>query len=168
MWYVIQVKSGNEENIVSQCQKVIDTDTLAKCFIPYYKQMRKYGGEWHEEKKILFPGYVFLISEKVEELCFQLKSIMGLTKMVGVGDDIVPLDIEEVEFLKSFGREAQVVEVSHGLIENDEIHIIEGPLKGMEGSIKRIDRHKRIAFLEIEMMGRKVETKVGLEIVSRR
>lgn len=168
MWYVVQVKSGNEENIVSQCQKIIETDILQKCFISYFKQLKKYNGEWSEEKKILFPGYVFLVSEQIEELCFRLKSINGLTKMIGTGDDIVPLSVEEVEFLKSFGREEQVVEVSYGLIENEEINIIDGPLKGMEGTIKRIDRHKRIAFLEIEMMGRKVETKVGLEIVSKR
>ena len=37
----------------------------------------------------------------------------------------------------------------------------------MEGSIRRIDRHKRIAHLEIEMFGRTVEMKVGLEIIKK-
>ena len=39
---------------------------------------------------------------------------------------------------------------------------------GLEGCIKKIDRHKRTAWLEIEMMGRIVETRVGLEVVEKR
>lgn len=38
---------------------------------------------------------------------------------------------------------------------------------GMEGNIRRIDRHKRTAYLEIEMFGRIVEMKVGLEIIRK-
>ncbi|MFR3950420.1 MAG: hypothetical protein ACLTZM_27535 [Ruminococcus sp.] len=48
-----------------------------------------------------------------------------------------------------------------------EFRLSQGPLTGMEGSIRRIDRHKRIAHLEIEMFGRTVEMKVGLEIIEK-
>ena len=47
------------------------------------------------------------------------------------------------------------------------VRILSGPLMGMEGNIRRIDRHKRIAYLEIEMFGRTVEMKVGLEIIRK-
>ena len=49
------------------------------------------------------------------------------------------------------------------LYENDRVQIVSGPLTGMEGSIRRIDRHKRIAHLEIEMFGRTVrnESRTG-------
>ena len=43
----------------------------------------------------------------------------------------------------------------------------EGPLVGMEGMIKRIDRHKRMAVLEVELFNRISEVKVGLEIVEK-
>ena len=61
----------------------------------------------------------------------------------------------------------QLVEMSSGIIENDRVQILSGPLMGMEGNIRRIDRHKRIAYLEIEMFGRTVEMKVGLEIIRK-
>lgn len=57
--------------------------------------------------------------------------------------------------------------MSSGIIENDRVRILSGPLMGMEGNIRRIDRHKRIAYLEIEMFGRTVEMKVGLEIIKK-
>ena len=74
----------------------------------------------------------------------------------------------EIEFLQQFGKEDQIVEMSKGIIENDRVIITSGPLKGNEALIKKIDRHKRRAYLEIEMFGRKVETQVGLEVVEKR
>ena len=46
--------------------------------------------------------------------------------------------------------------------------VLSGPLKGNEGLIRKIDRHKRKAWLEIEMFGRTVEMQVGLEVVGKR
>lgn len=74
---------------------------------------------------------------------------------------------EEVELLMRIGTDKQLVEMSSGIIENDRVRILSGPLMGMEGNIRRIDRHKRIVYLEIEMFGRTVEMKVGLEIIRK-
>ncbi len=59
-------------------------------------------------------------------------------------------------------------EMSEGIIENDRVVVTSGPLKGNEGLIRKIDRHKRKAWLEIEMFGRTVEMQVGLEVVGKR
>lgn len=37
----------------------------------------------------------------------------------------------------------------------------------MEGAIRKIDRHKRIAVLSLDMFGRTVDMKVGLEIIEK-
>lgn len=168
MWYVIQVKTGNEEEISTQCSRIVDPAVLEKSFIPYCEQMKKYHGEWHKEKKVLFPGYVFLVSGDKDRLFLELKKVTGLTKLLGTGQEVVPLTLPEIEFLQRFGKEDQIVEMSRGIIENDRVIITSGPLKGNEALIKKIDRHKRRAYLEIEMFGRKVETQVGLEIVEKR
>lgn len=168
MWYVIQVRNGMEEETRKQCEKIIDKETLEKSFIPMYEQERKYQGKWHRELRVLFPGYVFLVSENKEKLFFELKRVIGLTKMLGTGETIVPLTAEEVDFLLSFGRGEQVVEMSAGIIENDHVIITRGPLKGNEGLIRKIDRHKRKAWLEIQMFGRAMEMQVGVEIVRKR
>ena len=61
MWYVMQVRTGTEENIRCQCQRMISSDILKRCFIPYYQQKKRFQGKWHIQERILFPGYVFLI-----------------------------------------------------------------------------------------------------------
>lgn len=167
MWYVMQVRTGSEENIRIQCERVIDKKILERSFIPYYQQKKRFQGKWHIQENILFPGYVFLIARNPELLVQSLREVIGLTKLIGTGDEIVPLSEEETNFLLKMGRDEQVVELSTGIIENDKVRIQNGPLVGMEGYIKKIDRHKRQAVLEVEMFGRLVEMKVGVEIVEK-
>ena len=80
---------------------------------------------------------------------------------------MVPLTDSEVLLLQKLGGDDQIVETSIGVMEQDKIRITRGPLMGLEGCIKKIDRHKRTAWLEIEMMGRIVETGWGLKLWKR-
>ena len=57
--------------------------------------------------------------------------------------------------------------MSEGVIEGGTIKVLSGPLMGYEGSIQKIDRHKRLAYVEIKMLGRTTVVKLGLEIVSK-
>ena len=87
--------------------------------------------------------------------------------MLGDKDFLVPLSDAEVNLLKRLGGDEQIVEMSIGVIEHDKIIINEGPMQGLEGFIRKIDRHKRLARIEIEMFGQVVEAQVGVEIVSK-
>lgn len=167
-WYVIQVLGGHEEKVVKSCELLIDKEVLKECFIPYVSRVKKFRGKWNEIEEILFKGYVFLISDDVEKLYNQLKKIPDLTKLLGKYDkDIYPLNDEEVAFLKSFGKEDHLVDMSVGYIEGDTIKVTRGPLRGKEAMIKKIDRHKRIAEIEVEFFNQVTTAKVGLEIISK-
>ena len=171
MWYVMQVRTGTEENIRCQCQRLISSDTLERCFIPYYQQKKRFQGEWHIQERILFPGYVFLITQNLEKLVESLKKVIGMTKLIDTGDEIVPLSEAEISLITKLGGKSSssesIVKISQGIIEGDQVHILSGPLKGLEGAIRKIDRHKRIAYLSVDMFNRTVDMKVGLEIVAK-
>lgn len=167
MWYVVQVRSGTEHNIRIQCNKKIPDTIMERCFIPYYEEKKKQNGSWNTLQKILFPGYIFMITEDVEKLFFHLKTIEGMTKLIGAGNDIIPLTEEEIIFLQRLGGDEQIVSMSEGIIEGTQVTIISGPLKGMEGLIQKIDRHKRKAWLELEMFGKMQQVEVGLEITRK-
>lgn len=78
------------------------------------------------------------------------------------------LEGDEIRFLQEFGGEDRIVSMSEGIIGYDRVVVTRGPLKGNEGLIRKIDRHKRKVWLKVEMFGRKIETQVGLEIVEKR
>lgn len=124
-------------------------------------------------RQMAYPGknplsrYVFLIAENLEQLAENLRKVTGMTRLLGTGDEIIPLSQEEVELLLKLGKEEQLVAMSTGIIENDQVRILTGPLQGMEGYIRKINRHKRKAWVSIEMFGRSVDMEVGLEIIKK-
>ncbi|MCD7957841.1 MAG: antiterminator LoaP [Lachnospiraceae bacterium] len=164
MWYVIQVQTGSEEKTRIQCNTILSSQVLQQCFIPYYEEQRKLHGEWSTLKKILFPGYVFMITDQLDELRLSLRKVPAMTKVIGVGDEIIPLTDEEVLFLQGFCGDQQVAEVSHGILEGSKVRILSGPLVGKEAMIKKIDYHKRRAYLEMDMFGRRQKIRLGLEV----
>lgn len=167
VWYVMQVRSTTEEAIRTQCEKIIAPEVLEQCFVPYYEEKKRYRGTWHIKQRILFPGYVFLVSNQLSELRVSIKEIIGMKKLIGMGEEIVPLTEEETALLKRMGAHKGPLEISVGIMENDVVMITDGPLKGMESYIRKIDRHRRKAWLEIEMFGRIMEMEAGLEIISK-
>lgn len=168
MWYVMQVQTGTEEKIRTQCINIMDEKILEQCFVPYYEERKKYHGTWHTEKRILFPGYVFMVSDRLLDLYKSLKKVIGLTKLLGTGKEITPLTEEETAILKRMQVDEKPLEISTGVIENGAVVITEGPLTGMEGYVRKVDRHKRKAWMEMDMFGRTMEMEVGLEIIEKK
>ncbi len=168
MWYVIQVTTGKEDQILSMIKKYSVQKYLEECFSPKYEHKKKYLGQWRQEEAILFPGYIFVISDQVEELYQALKNIPELTKLLGVGEKWTPMTKEDIEIVETLSGKERIVRFSEGYIVGVAVVITKGPLQGMEGTIKKIDRHKRKAYLEIPMFGRVLNAQVGLEIVEKR
>lgn len=168
MWHVMQVKSGKEEDILRLIERALAGEFIVQCFLPYYERKRKYRGIWRVEQAVLFPGYVFVETDNIKELYFALKEIPELTKVLRAEDAWLPLYAEEEDFLKRLMGEERVVRLSKGYIEGEKVIIKEGPMQGLEGMLRKIDRHKRIAIIEAELFMRKVEVSIGLEIVEKR
>lgn len=167
MWYVIQVMSGKEHHIEELCRRCGMQDG-EEVFVPLYQRKKKIKGEWKLCEAVLFPGYVFFSTEDIEALYYRLKNMSGLTKILATGDEFTPLHESEVAFLMHFGGKEHLVGMSTGYIEGDACVVTSGPMQGFEGTIRRIDRHKMTAVLEVEFFGRSTEVTVGLEIVEKK
>ena len=130
--------------------------------------MTKAGGERAVVKTKLFPGYVFIETDHVEDMYLRLKKIKAMTKLLKTGGEITPLYPEEEAYLKKLSGEGHVVRYSEGYLEGDRLVVTSGALKDYEGRIKKILRHKRLVVLEVPLLGRKVEVTLGLGVVEKR
>ena len=74
---------------------------------------------------------------------------------------------KEVPYVKSMCGEGSVIGISKGIIRGGKPVITSGPLKGREGLIQKIDRHKRTADIEIPLAGNQKQVTVGLEIYEK-
>lgn len=96
MWYVIQVPTGREEQIIEETKAYGVTPYYEELFSPRCERKRKYLGEWHLESELLFPGYLFVITSRAEELYRALKRIPRLTRLVGTGEKWTPMTPDDV------------------------------------------------------------------------
>lgn len=169
LWYAAQVRTGSEESIRRRCLDGTSRGAIKDCCVFYYEEKRHVCGEWVIQEKVLFPGYVFFIAEegRGREAEEELGHIDGVTKLLKIGNEPAALTGEEVDFLKEMGGEAQTVEMSEGVIEQAKVRVYSGPLVGKEKYIRKIDRHKRRAVLEMPMFGKMRKMQVGLEIVAK-
>lgn len=169
MWYVVQVAGGRERRVLQMIEQLVGDNVLQECFIPQYEIMKRFQGEWRCCTEILLPGYLFLVTKDIEQAAKELRRVPAFTKLLGNNGVFTPLSAGEIAFIDSFmTKNHRVVEMSEGVIEGDEICITKGPLVHQMGLVKKIDRHKRLAYLETTMCGRTVNIKVGLELVGKR
>lgn len=149
--------------------KLIDPGLMGECFVPRCEVMKKFRGQWIKRAEILIPGYVFVQTKDPDKLKPALRSVPRFTRLLGNDDMFTPLDDREMAFVQAFTSPgARTVAMSTGIIEGDEVVILNGPLVGHSGMIRKIDRHKRLAYLEMEILGRRKAVKLGLEIVTKR
>lgn len=184
MWYVIQVTTKQEKKTLKRLRRALDAydsrarsamcDTSgqlphprAEMFIPLREVMRHRNGEWVSTTEIIFPGYIFVSTKDVDGLLVVLKETPDFTKLLGNGEQFVPLADDEVKLINAFGGGDHLVRMSKGVIEGDRVRILGGPLFMHDGIIRKIDRHKRVAYVEMSIMGRKKIIKLGLEVTKK-
>ena len=172
MYYVIQVKTGKEQQAIEDILKNKPDDASFDVFAPYRKSLRKYKGVMREVVERCFPGYIFVETNDVQRLFKQLYFTPGFQKILGREgdtDNFVPLDKDEsrmIDILYSASSN-RITEISNIEVrEGEMIRVLDGPLSGLETQIKKVDLHKRTVTVEYMLCGRLVTSKVGINIVT--
>jgi transcriptional antiterminator NusG len=167
MWYVIQTLSSKEEKVKRYLEYITPSGLYDDCRIVYYEIERRYKGEWHKESKRMFPGYLFMITDEPETLMPYLRNCPEPSRILMVDGVPAPLLPHEEQFLKTLTDQGETVSMSVGIKEGDKIIVSQGFLKGRESYIRRIDRHKRRAWIEVDLLGETRLAEVGLEVVKK-
>lgn len=166
MWYVLQVKTGQETDIVRQCRGRIIREN-EDVFTMYGEKKCRFRGEWKLKRYLLFPGYVFIETIDIDDFRIRLHEIKAMTKVLKTGEDVVPVWPEEEEFLRQLGGENHIAGYSEGYLEGEHLVVIDGAMQGYEGKVKRLDRHHRLVTIEVPLLGHLVEVQLGLGVVKR-
>jgi len=167
-WFVLYVKSGAEDEIAAK----INEQDHVHAFVPRKIKLYKRQGKLIKVNDIVFKSYVFVETAMNYESFYvevvnNIKMHTGFYKTLTHKADrnIETLYPQEKQFLQSFMNKDHIIEASVGFVEGDKVTITSGPLVGKESIIKSINKHKRIALMEISMMGRSVEVHIPLELI---
>lgn len=168
-WHVLHVLGGSEIKI----RDFLCKDFRNTAFIPKKKKVFRKQGVNNIEESVLFPNYVFVKTtmdyfEFMKYIQTNLIGIDGFIKLLKhdkVGTDSLMAD--EIDFLKRFLNDEFLVDESIGILEGDKVIVLNGPLVGYESMIRKIDRHKRLAWVLVNMFGEERTISIPLEIIRK-
>jgi len=173
-WIILYVRHGFEYKVLRVLQERLDTKYFSP-FIPCWEKFYKNRGVILNKYKLLFPGYIFLQTEidpknVANELRRELRDKVKckhIYKILHYGNnqDNIVVKAEERIYWDRLLDKNFCLSGSVGFIKSDLVNIVSGPLHGLEGRIKYINRHKREAIVEIEIMEEKREIRLMLEIL---
>lgn len=174
-WYVIHVQTGREQKMcdlfVSACREADELAgeggrLLEECFCPRFQTQRKRRGEWQDIEHPLMPGYVIAVTSNPDRLAQILRGIPKHARMLTLGEAYVPLSEQERRWLDEQTRPGErVVPMSVAYKRGDTIVITDGPLKGREWMVDKINRANSLAHLELHVGAMTIRTTVGLAVL---
>ena len=132
-------------------------------------QRRKSAASGYPLNRCSCPGYLIVATGHPALLYERLKLVDAFTKFLRYGTSFCSLEDADCAWLSEMTSQGQrVIPMSVGVVEGDSIVVLRGPLKGHEALIKSINHRKSLAFIEFDMCGRRISTRVGLGIVRKR
>ena len=171
-WFVLYVRSGSEQGVLKSLNKILDSKVY-ESFAPTKEMPYREKGVSKKKEAVCFPGYVFIkTNENVDMFLRNAKrsaeTVSGAYYFLCYGNDKADISMRTDERWRierllnaEFRMEASKYE------KGDKIRIVEGPLFGLESMIKRVDRHKRTAVIELPMMGSVREFTLMIEVIEK-
>ncbi len=170
-WYVLFVRTGREQRVEQLLKERLDADLFLP-FVPLQERLFKIEGMVKKELKPLFPSYVFIETEVsgqefIKRTSTLIYSLHDIGFLLRYSETEIALRESERQMLLNLYNDDYCIEASSGIMIGDKIHITDGPLRGRESIVKNVNRHKRQAYIEIELMGDIRQVSVSLEIVKK-
>jgi transcription termination/antitermination protein NusG len=154
-YYALQVKTRYEESFMKLTLQTLTSEQKERVHLvfPRRKLPVRKAGVIKQVLSPIFPGYVFLESDDLDDaLYWAIRTIPGFYRFLPENKHPLPLEGRDLSTLKhfvSFGSIADRSKVTFD--ENDRIKVSEGPLKGLEGRIVKVDKRKGRAKVKLDM-----------------
>ena len=146
------------------CMKVLSTsvdEDSALFFNPTRHVLEYQSGSFNLKRKPLYPGYVFVQCNREVLNALHSNKPAGYYGPVRLGEEIVPVQNEEIDKIRELGDRNGNVGVSYGVLEGDRVKITSGPLKDREGYVVKLSKRKHRATILIPMGEKKIKLELA-------
>lgn len=166
-WYVLQCRTGQEDNIIRSCHQHLSACALNEAFTFHCERLWRTDGAWRLVEKEMFPGYVFLESGNPELLSEELEQYRKILRVMEEPGYLISVYDEEERNLRELCGKNHFLKMSYGYKADGIDHITAGPLKGLGERIARIDWHRRFAQIEVPVARKRSVVWAGLGLDER-
>lgn len=88
MWYVIQTVNGEEQQVCTWINQMMDRAMFRRCFVPLYEDVWRKEGIGNISIRKMFGGYLFIETDRPEDVYEELRKAPGLTILLSEEDQI--------------------------------------------------------------------------------
>lgn len=158
-WYVLYTIVSNQEKVCATIRR-----EGLNAFLPRMEYYRRDSRS--VETKPMFPGYIFikepLSQEVIDDRLSQLQKRRGGFPRQLKEDGTSALRPDEIEMFTNLLDEFGILRMSKAYLKDGRAVITEGPLAFYQDSIIKVDRHNKLAWLELKFMDKNLQA--GIEI----
>ena len=167
-YFAINVKTGEEKTFYYLTEKKIPQKGFTLIWPRKKLKIRK-KGIWYDKTLSIFPGYLFIKTDKISvEIYKTIKSIPGFYRFLPNNREIIPLNDKDKSVLFHFLKFGEVIDKSIvSFDEKNRIVIVSGPLKGLEGTIKKVDKRKQRVKVRLDLFKESFLIDLGFEVVNK-
>ena len=168
-YYAVQVKSRGEDEYSRRLHANSACGDI-EVLVPKRTVILRKGGTKKQETAPVFSGYVFLGLEGLldPEQRWLIRKTPSFYRFLPSNQECVPLGGRDLDLLThfiSFGERADTSRVFFN--EDERIVVLEGPLKGLEGLIVKVDRRKGRAKVRLDMCRNSFLIDLAFTVVDR-
>ncbi|MDR0389157.1 MAG: antiterminator LoaP [Spirochaetaceae bacterium] len=170
-YYTIQVKTRSELKFM-RFYRAMYQDKPLPLYFPQKEIPQRRRGVLCTRRRAVLPGYIFIElmeEDSIKNYYWELRRTPGFFRFLVSNRDIRPLEGRELEavlyLLKAVGPVAGISRV--GFDENSRIVVLEGPLKGFEGRIIKVDKRKGRARVQLDLYNESHWIDLAFEVIGR-
>lgn len=173
LWYVITTYVGHEDNVKEKLEARTESmgmqENIFRVIIPTTTEVEVKDGVQKEKTKKMFPGYVFVEMVMSDEAWYAVRNTPGVTGFIGSSGKgakptpLLPQEIDRILVNMGMSRVDAEAELKVG----EKVNVIDGPFKGMMGTIDSIDMENSKLNVLIDLFGQETPVEVELFQVSK-
>jgi len=152
LWYALHVKTRFERLVEMQLEK-----KGYEVFLPTYASSRNWSDRVKEIHLPLFPSYVFCRFHFDNRLPIIMTA--GVNSVVGAGKTPISVSEGEIAAIRQALDSGMKTRPSPYIAEGEEVHIAQGPLKGLKGILVRSNGDDRL-ILSVTLLMRSISVEI--------
>ncbi|PJI50997.1 MAG: transcription/translation regulatory transformer protein RfaH [Pseudomonas sp.] len=151
-WYLVQCKPKQDLRALEHLQH-----QGYECLLPMHKFERLKKGQWRIHEEPLFPGYLFIELDTLQDNWMPIRSTRGVSQIVRFGADPVPVPINIIERIRN-----TACPIEHELQPGDRVIVNWDGSQGMEAIFLTKDGTERVLIL-LRLLQREVKVSAPLK-----
>ena len=156
--------TGKEQSVAEQIQTTCPNVHATTMRQLKYRTCKKVKTR---EEAILLPSYVFFEAPSLMEPSIEFPT-QNVIRILSMDNGIWRLQGEDERFVKWLFQYDGLLGFSQAYKEDDQIRIVSGPLKDMEGKIKRVDKRGMSGQVILSFYGKDIPVWLGFELIQKR